>query len=512
MDKQLQRDELISTGSINVKDIYQSARIAQKTIAQFSLVERVQMLERMRDYIIQHQESIVTKVQDETNKCLSDTFIGEIFGVLEHLDYLIKNAPKILGEKKIHTPLAMFGKKSRLFTDPLGVILIISPWNYPFYQAIVPITSAFITGNAVIYKPSEITPLKGLIEEILLHAFRGAGSWAQVIYGDGKVGAQLVKGGPDKIFFTGSVNTGKKIMKEASETLTPVELELGGKDPMIVFEDANIYRAVKGAIWGAMTNCGQSCTSVERLYLHESIYSDFKSELVKQVNKLTQGVDKDGSSDIGEMTSLAQIEIIKSHLEDALSKGAIQLTGQSWDKKSQAIPPIVLDNVNNSMLVATEETFGPILPLFKFETQEEVIRLANDSVYGLTASVWSEDTKRAAQVAHQLECGGVSINNVMITEGNHALPFGGVKNSGIGRYKGEIGLYSFCNLKSIIIDGGHNKTDANWYPYTAQKYKLFQKMTFGLLGGRMSGLKDFALHGLKLESLSNKLGKKASED
>ena len=502
---------MITTNQYNYEEIFKNAKEAKKTIAQFSLGERLEMIKTFKKYIEKNHQNIVQKVQDETNKSRSDAFIGEIFGTMEHLDFLIKNGEKALRDKKVHTPIAMLGKKSLITYSPLGVTLIIAPWNYPFYQAIVPITSSFLAGNATIYKPSELTPLKGLIEQITQDAFKGAKNWCQVIYGDGSVGKELIVRKPNKIFFTGSAQTGKKILQQASQNLIPVELELGGKDAMILCSDANIYRASKAALWGAFTNCGQSCTSTENLFIHESIYSKVKDNLLNAVNKITQGIDKDGSTDIGEMTSLEQVEVVATQLKDALDKGAIQLSGHDWDYKTQKIPPIILENTNDSMLVHHHETFGPILPIHKFELVNSVINFINNQKFGLSASVWSKDKQNALKIAKQLEVGNVSINNVMLTEGNHALPFGGVKESGFGRAKGIEGLHGFCNIKSLIIDGGHNKTDPNWYPYTQKKYQLFKKMTFNLFDYSIKGFLKFAIHGLKLEFLSNRLGKKISK-
>ena len=273
---------------------------------------------------------------------------------------------------------------------------------------------------------------------------------------------------------------------------------------MIVFEDANIIRAAAGAVWGGLTNLGQSCTSVERIYVQESIFDDFKTELVKQTERIKQETDKDGDADVGSMTVDFQVDIIRKHLEDAKSKGANILTGKDWDGKSLMIPPLVLDNITPEMQVVVEESFGPFLPLVPFKTEEEVIELANHSEFGLSASIWTKDMKRADRVTRAIKTGNVSVNNVMLTEGNPALPFGGIKNSGFGRYKGETGLHSFCNIKSVLIDKNSSKIESNWFPYTKEKYGMFSKMTEGLFSGSML---KFILNGLKMESYSNKIGK-----
>ncbi len=489
------------TSEINTD--FLKARRSEPEIAKLSVKERIVLLKNLKKIVLDRREWIIDKIQEDTGKSRSDALISEVFGVLDHLNYLEKNAQKALADKKVSTPVALMGKKSKIYFEPLGTVLIISPWNYPFYQAIVPITAAFVAGNAVVYKPSEYTPLKGVVEELLQQTGFGE-NWVKIVYGDGKTGAELIEQHPDKIMFTGSDRTGRKVMAQAAKYLIPVELELGGKDPMIVFDDTNIVRAAAGAIWGGLTNLGQSCTSVERIYVQQRIYHQFKEEVINQVNRIKQETDKDGDADVGSMTVDFQKEIIKNHLEDAKQKGALILTGKDWDGKSGMIPPIVVDNVKKNMKVVSEESFGPFLPLIPFNTEKEAIALANDSEFGLSASVWTNDLKRADRVARAIKTGNVSVNNVMLTEGNPALPFGGTKNSGFGRYKGEIGLHSFCNVKSVLIDKNSSKIESNWFPYTKEKYMLFSKMTGFLFTG--SWIK-FALTGMKLESYSNKAGK-----
>lgn len=475
------------------------ANNARFTIAGLSVKERLGYITRLKTVILSRQEEIVQVIQNETSKARTDIMTSEIFPLMEHLAFLEKSAAKALKDESVATPLAMMGKKSQMWFEPLGTVLVISPWNYPFYQAIVPITCCFVTGNACVYKPSEVTPLKGLVESVLKDAGFSP-DWAQIVYGDGKIAQELIAQRPQKIFFTGSVGTGKKIMTQAAEHLIPVELELGGKDPMIVFKEAHLKRAVKGASWGAFTNSGQSCTSVERLYVQDSIYEEFKTELVNEVRSMKVAVDTDGDSDMGAMISEKQIQIVADLLKDALNNGAKMLTGNEWDFKSKFIPPIVLEGCTQSMRINQEEIFGPVLPLMKFTTESEAIKLANDSTFGLSASVWGEKTQ-VERVARQIVTGNVSINNVMVSEGNHALPFGGVKDSGIGRYKGVMGLRAFCNVKSVLVDGNSKKIEGHWYPYSKKKYGYFTGLTQALFSGNLIG---FALNGLKLESFSQK--------
>jgi aldehyde dehydrogenase (NAD+) len=298
-------------------------------------------------------------------------------------------------------------------------------------------------------------------------------------------------------------------MAQPAENLTPVELELGGKHAMIVFTDATLVRAAAGAAWGALTTTGQSCTSVERVYVQRPVYDAFRDELVRQVQKLVQKVDSDGESDLGAMTTDFQVRIVADQVAEAKARGAAILTGAEWDGQSRLIPPMVIDRVAPDMRIAREETFGPLIPLIPFDTEDEAIRLANDSEYGLTASVWTKDLTRAKRVSRALAVGGVSVNNVMATEANPALPFGGTKQSGFGRYKGEHGLHAFCNVKSVLIDKDRKKIEANWYPYTAEKYRRFNALIDALFGSHgVKRLVRFAVAGLRLESYSNKAAKK----
>lgn len=489
-----------------IDEIYMNAKIAEKEVNDISVRDRINYIATLKEYILANQEYFLNEVQRATGKTKTDILSSEIFATIDFLKYLEVNAAKILKNKKVHTPIALMGKKSQINLEPLGTILIISPWNYPFFQAIVPIANSLICGNATIYKPSEYTPLKGVVEKAL-KAINLPKNWVQVVYGDGELGAKLIDKRPDKIFFTGSVRTGKAIMAKASEQLIPVELELGGKDPMIVFDDVNLHRATSGALWGALTASGQSCTSVEKILVHENIYDEFKNTLVQKALKIKCGEGNSTTLEIGPMTTEAQVTVVREHLEDALEKGATLLTGKEWDKKSRLIPPLVIEGVTQEMKIYQEETFGPVLPLMSFSTEQEAIYYANDSQYGLTSSVWSKDLKRAHRVAAKLKVGGVSINNVMLTEGNPHLPFGGVKNSGMGRYKGEAGLVSFSNVKSVIANADNGHVEAHWYPFTEKKYDLFKKMVVGLFGGGPINFLKFLINGLKLEGHANKISR-----
>ena len=489
-------------GHNDINLMFEKARSVARELRQTPLKHRQQAVEQVIEYIRDNREHIVDRICDETGKTRTDALVSEVLGVLDNLEWNVHNAHKILKDKKVATPITLLGKKSRIFHEPYGVILKIAPWNYPFHIAMTFSLGAFLAGNAMILKPSEQTPLQGLLEEVL-----GASPLikrsVQIAYGTGVTAQQLIAARPDKIFFTGSTSTGKRILRQASDLLIPAEMELGGKDQMIVFEDVNLKRTVAGALWGALTNSGQSCTSVERLYIHDSIYDAFVEKLVAEVEKLVVNTGDRGDADIGSITAAFQMDVIEQHVEDAREKGANILTGGQRLGENFYLPTVITD-ITPDMKLHTEETFGPLIPVYRFQSEKEVIQETNSFCFGLSASVWSKDLNRAERVARALEVGAISINNVMLTEGNPALPFGGQKESGFGRAKGAEGLLGFTRTKSLLIDKQSDIIEPNWYPYTMKKYRLFQQLVDVLFTKSPIKLLKLAFTGMKLESEAKK--------
>jgi acyl-CoA reductase-like NAD-dependent aldehyde dehydrogenase len=492
----------------DLAQVFEHAKAAKEKIARMSVQDRVAETLKLRDFIVANKDAIVAKLCAETGKSLTDALIGDVFTVLDVIDHYRTQAPKLLADEKVKTPLMLMGKKSKIMYTPLGIALIISPWNYPLSTALTPGISAFLAGNAVILKPSEETPTKGLLDWII----EGSGflkDGMQVVFGGKDSGRKLIELRPDKVFFTGSVRAGKQIMEQASRQLISVELELGGKDPMLVFDDANLERAANGAVWGALNNSGQGCTSVERCFVQAGVYDAFVAKLKEKFAKLStintfKGTDE-GNLDLGAITTSFQMKIIHAQVEDARAKGAEVWSAKAYSDGCTCYPPTVITNVNNQMTVQTDETFGPVITVAPFKTEEDAVRLANDTIYGLSSSVWTSDLAKGDRVARRIEAGNVCINDVMVTEGNSALPFGGVKDSGIGRYKGRIGLHNFCNVKSIMIDKGKKNSEANWYPYTREKYQVLLKVVDALFGqGGAAGLVKAGLCGMKLDGLVKK--------
>jgi len=458
----------------HILDAYEKAREKSLTFRKTTIKQRMEEIRKIKRYIVDHMDSLVEGLSADLGKTKSEALLMEIFPVLDCIKYYEKNAQSILADEKIKTPIALMGKKSFVFYEPLGTVLIIAPWNAPFTLSLIPIISAILAGNTVIYKPSEITTYSGMLIEKIFKESNVEPGIVTIVYGKGsEIGDALIEGKPDKIFFTGSTATGKVIMEKVAKHLIPVEMELGGKDPMIIFEDAFIERAVNAAVWGSLFNCGQVCVSVERIYVQESIYDDFVSRVVEQVKNVKQGWDTKGEFDIGCLASQDQVKIVDDQIKDAIRKGAKILTGGKRKGKTLFFEPTVIVNVDHSMKIMQEETFGPIVGIMKFATEEEVVKLANDSIYGLNASVWTKDKAKALRVSRTLITGGVSINNALMVQANFNLPYGGVKQSGFGRYHGPYGLHAFSNIKAVIIEKGKKPKDINWYPFRADKYQRF---------------------------------------
>jgi acyl-CoA reductase-like NAD-dependent aldehyde dehydrogenase len=490
-----------------IAQYFQNAKTVHQKIAKMSIQERIAEIEKINHYVMHYSDLILDYIIAETGKARTDAFAAEVFEVCDVIDVYKKLAPKLLKDKDVSVPIFLMGKKSKQFFEPLGTILVITPWNFPFYQVIVPAMLSFLAGNATIVKPSEVTPLVPLWEHFFAHSgfMKDA---IQIVFGGKATGAALIEQLPDKIHFTGSVNTGKKIAQLAAQNLIPVDLELGGKDASIVFEDINFDRTINGVMWGAFTNAGQNCTGIERLYVQESIYDKFVTELVDKTKKLrysnpNRDTSRPDECDVGAMTAPFQVAIVENHIEDALTKGARLLCGGIQQKGSMHIPPTILDNCTHEMKIASEETFGPTLAIMKFKTEEEAIALANDSIYGLGGSVWTKDKARGVRVARAIKTGNFCINNHMINEANPYLPFGGTKQSGIGRFKGEGGILTFCNHKSVFIDGMSKVVDPHWYPYTENKAKLLRNLMDAWFG-KSKKLIKFAINGLTIDSIGTK--------
>jgi acyl-CoA reductase-like NAD-dependent aldehyde dehydrogenase len=451
------------------------ARAAQPAWAATSFAERARFMQRALEILMAKQEHYIEVIRRDTGRSHFETVMMEIFPACDSLTYYAKNAERILADRR--PPMHLLKTKKLLITyKPLGVVGIITPWNGPFILGLNPSVQALMAGNAVIVKPSEVTPFAGaLVAEL----FREAGlpkDILQVVNGDGETGAALVNGGVDKISFTGSVGTGRKVGEACGRNLIPCTLELGGKDAMIVCDDADLERAAGGAVFGAFFNTGQFCCATERVYVHESVAEEFTRKVMEKTRALRQGTI--GEYDLGPMIWPRQLDVVEKHMKDAAAKGATVLCGGKRNHELGELfyEPTVVVDVDHSMSLMTEETFGPILPIVKFKTDEEAIRLANDSPYGLSGTVWSKNDSRAIAIAKRLDTGSVCINDSSITYGAVEAPFGGRKTSGVGQVNGEVGLRGYSHAMPIIIDRFGTKEEHVWYPYTGDKEKVLQKI------------------------------------
>jgi succinate-semialdehyde dehydrogenase/glutarate-semialdehyde dehydrogenase len=354
--------------------------------------------------------------------------------------------------------------------------------------ALNPTAQALMAGNTVILKPSEATPFSGRLVEDLLSAAGLPEGVFNLMLGDGETGAALVEGDVDKISFTGSVETGRKVAEACGRRLVPCTLELGGKDPMIVCADADLDRAARGAVFGAFANSGQACTSTERVYVVEEVADEFTRKVVEHTASLRQGLE--GEFDLGSLSWPRQLDVIEAQVRDAVEKGARVLAGGRRNPRYRGYfyEPTVLADVSHEMRIMREETFGPVLPIMRVNSEEEALRLANDSRYGLNANVWTRDRRKGTALAKAVGSGSVVVNDCMITYGVTESPFGGLRDSGIGQVNGELGLRGFCHTQSILIDRFGRKAETHWYPYSARKLNLVRRMMRVLWGSSLGRL------------------------
>jgi acyl-CoA reductase-like NAD-dependent aldehyde dehydrogenase len=453
------------------------ARTAQPAWAARPFRARGRFILKARQIVLDEVDEIATLISRETGKPVSEAISMEIVPTLDLMQYFARTTEKLLRPQKIDIgQYGLMGRSSRIIYRPLGVIGIISPWNFPWSTPLAEVVMALMAGSAVVLKPSELTSLTGLkIGEIFKRAGLADGL-LNIVTGDGSTGTALVDAGVDKIMFTGSVAAGKRVAEAAAKHLTPVVLELGGKDPMIVLEDADLENAARGAVWGAFANAGQACAAVERCYVHESIAPKFIDRIVAETRALKQNVGTGDDTDVGPMSSEKQLSIVEDHVNDAVRRGARVLTGgrRAANLNGLFYEPTVLTNVDHSMEVMREETFGPVLPVMTFKTEEEALRLANDSAYGLTASVWTKDIARGRRLAQRIEAGTVTVNEVLYTNAVAQTPWGGVKDSGYGRTHGRMGLLEMVTAQHIHVNRFSFLPDLWWFRYTPLAGKLFR--------------------------------------
>jgi acyl-CoA reductase-like NAD-dependent aldehyde dehydrogenase len=444
------------------------ARAAQPAWNELGVRGRVAVLREFQRLLHEMKSEVAALITREVGKPMVEALLTEVLVVLDATRFCVENAFAFLREQPVpHGNLAMKTKTGRILREPHGVIGIVSPWNYPFSIPATESLSALVTGNAVVLKPSELTSLTAVELASLLHQAGVPKDVLQVVVGDGTTGSALLNAEIDKLVFTGSVATGKRIAQAAAARLLPVVLELGGKDPMLVLDDADVDVASSGAVWGAFVNCGQACLSVERCYVHRSLYEKFLEACLRKTKQLRVGNGTNPHIDIGPLIHERQLRIVETHVEDARARGARVLTGGA--RLPQLGPnfyaPTVVADVTHAMHIMREETFGPVLPVMPFDTDEETIRLANDSDYGLAASIWTRDRARGESLARRILAGTVMVNDAVACFGISEAPHGGVKASGVGRTHGRFGLEEMVRIKYVDCDRLPGMKKVWWYGY-----------------------------------------------
>lgn len=438
---------------------------------------RRRWLDQLRDWLLDNAELVTDSMQAETGKVRADAS-NEGFYVADQINFYGSRAARWIGEEKVRPhSLVTFSRKLRIRYAPYPVVGLISPWNFPLILSLGDAIPALMAGAGVVMKPSEFTPLTlGMIVDAWRDEIGGPDVLA-VVNGKAEPATALIDEA-DFIGFTGSDRTGKLVMKRAADTLTPVSLELGGKDPMIVLEGADLDRAAEAAAWGGMMNSGQICMSVERIYVERGAYEPFVGKLVEKVTGLEQGPDgAEYGSDVGAMTSPNQTAIVEDQVEDAVRDGATTLTGGSRRSgEGDYYEPTVLVNVDHSMRVMRDETFGPVVGVMPVADEDEAVQLANDTRYGLSATVFGP-RRRAEAVARRIECGAVNVNDVLFNALTPGIPMGGWKDSGIGWRNGGAGIRKYCRSEAIVTARFPNLPEPFWYPYTPERRAVINRIT-----------------------------------
>lgn len=452
----------------DVRIAVERAREGQRAWHDRGIRGRLQVIRRFQQILAEQKQTVAALIAREAGKPVVEALLSEVLVVLDSTRFLLDNAYEFLKPEPLpHGNLVMKAKLGKLHREPYGVFGIIAPWNYPFSIPATETLAALVAGNTVVLKPSELTPLVALELQRLLRAAGVPEDVFQVVVGEGPTGAALVESPIDKLVFTGSVPTGKRVGESAAKRLLPVVLELGGKDPMLVFDDVDIDIAAAGGVWGAFMNAGQTCLSAERCYVQRGIYEKFVQVCADKTRQLRVGNGMEEGTDIGPMIHERQLQIVERQVEDALARGARVICGgkrlSHLGKNFYA--PTVLADVTHDMLIMKEETFGPVLPLAAFDSEADAIRLANDSDFGLAASVWTRDTARGRRVAAQLEAGAVMLNDMVSSFGISEAPHGGVKASGLGRTHGRIGLEEMVRPKYVATDLLPGMKKIWWYGY-----------------------------------------------
>jgi len=474
-----------------VASVVSRAREAQPGWRELGFSGRAAVMRRAQRWMLENSERVIAVVVEETGKTYEDAQATDFGYTVQALGFWAGHAEDYLADERSHywgNP-AVAGKKLVMRYEPVGVVGVIGPWNFPLVNSFGDCIPALMAGNSVVLKPSEVTPLSSLLMAEMFGECGMPEAVFQVATGEGGTGAALI-GEVDCVMFTGSTRTGRLVAKAAAESLIPCHLELGGKDPMIVCADADVEKAAMAAAYYSMNNAGQACTSVERVYVEGPIYDEFVQLVAEKVRNLRQGPPAGpGSVDVGAVIFPPQAEIIDAHVRDAVTKGAKVLVGghARADTGGNFYEPTVLVDVDHTMDAMREETFGPVVPIMKVSDIDEAVRLANDSNYGLQASVWTRDTPRGEQIGRRLEAGVVCVNAAQINYFALNLPMGGWKSSGISARHGAGGIRKYCRVQSMLVSGFGPRRELFMFPYSVRVTALLGRMYRTVYGrGRRS--------------------------
>jgi acyl-CoA reductase-like NAD-dependent aldehyde dehydrogenase len=462
-----------------VAELAARARRAQPGWEALGCEGRAAVMRRCQKWVSDNTQRVVETIVSETGKTYEDALVAEIGYAEAAFRFWAKNAERYLADERVRSASPFVkGRKLIVRYAPVGVVGVIGPWNYPLSNSFGDCVPALMAGNAVLLKPSEVTPLTSLLMAEMLRECGLPEDVYQVVPGYGETGQALIDE-VDFVMFTGSTATGKKVMERAARTLTPVSLELGGKDPMIVCADAQLERAANAAVHYSMQNAGQTCISTERVYVEEPVYDEFVRLVTDRVRGLRQGVPGGpGSTDLGAVINPPQSDIVERHFKDAVEHGARVLAGGGRrDDNGHYFEPTVLVDVDHSMACMREETFGPTLPIMKVRDAEEAVRLANDSPYGLQASVWTKDAAKGERLARRIEAGAVTVNDAQVNYVALELPMGGWKESGLGTRHGADGIRKYTKKQSVLVTSfAPMKKDLHMMPYTPRRTRFLSRL------------------------------------
>ncbi len=475
----------VAPGAADIAEMFAAARQAAAALRASDVRQRLTWLAGLKRHVIAERDAIARRISEQTGKPLLESLALEVMPLLATLTYLEKNAARILRTE--HGPRLpfQFGKHFTICYEPLGVVLVLAPYNYPFGLALLPAIEAFVAGNAVIIKPSEACPLAEVWTGLLEAAALPQGA-IQICHLEATRVHELVAAGPDRIHLTGGPTAGARVTAMAAEKLIPVSAELGGKDVAIVLADADLHRCIECLTWALLVHRGQTCAAIKRILVQDAIYETFCAALSARIAQAAASLPARTAAATPENRGTQRDAAARALAIAALQQGARILVPDSLTDTYPTLEPVVVADVSPAMQLWQEETWGPVLAIGRFHQPADALAAANDCRFGLAASIWTRDLQSAAQLAAQLEVGAVSINNALATMANPALPYGGTKQSGWGRQRGAHGLRGFCNIKTVLTDRGKS-LEPFWLPYSPMKYRALSDLVGGFFGRGLRG-------------------------